>query len=154
MICVIIGILGMAFLGKRAGQYRAVLLETESARAYELAMAGLESVRVKLNKDLSFPPVGEADQDVYSYTESVYDLDGTTLLGSYEVAVDSTWCGVDSPYRVLRVRVTGNAMAASQVTASRELLAEFDMRPGIPGPPPGPNPNYTKIINLQDSGSL
>ncbi len=78
---------GMILLGQRAAQYRAAALAPKTALARALAQAGLEDARVKLEKDLNFPPPGDLNQVLFSYEEAVRDLDGQ-LVGHYFVTVD------------------------------------------------------------------
>jgi len=75
LISALLVVLGMAYLGKRADQLKANFRVQESCRALEMARAGLESVRVKLDKDPEFPPVSQLGRPVFSYSEPVYDLD-------------------------------------------------------------------------------
>ena len=137
-------VLGMCFLGKRSTQLRTAQFEAESAQAYEAAAAGMESARVKLLKDDHFPPVGESDQKIFSYTENVYDIDGTTLVGYYQVTVDSTWLA--KPYQALRVVSTGLVIRTGQVVGQRTLMGELDLRDG--------SPTRYRFVNWQDLGSL
>lgn len=137
-------VLGMCYLSKRSNQLRTAQFELESAQAYEAAAAGMESARVKLLKDDHFPPIGESDNKIFSYTENVYDMDGTTLVGYYQVTVDSTWLG--DPFNALRVVSTGLVVRNGQVVGQRTLMGELDLRDGVP--------TQYHFVNWQDLGSL
>lgn len=143
LISGIMVVLGMCYLSKRGTQLRTASYELESAQAYEVAAAGMESARVKLLKDDYFPPVGESDQKIFSYTENVYDLDGTTLLGYYQVTVDSTWLG--DPINALRVVATGIVIRNGQV-GQRTLMGELDLQDA--------SPTQYRFVNWQDLGAL
>ncbi|MFN8608412.1 MAG: hypothetical protein U0931_12820 [Vulcanimicrobiota bacterium] len=88
LLLLLLALGGMILLGQRAAQYRASVLASKTAVARALAQAGLEDARVKLEKDLNFPPPGDQNQVVFSYDEPVTDLDGK-LVGYYFVTVDS-----------------------------------------------------------------
>lgn len=79
---------GMVLLGQRAAQFRGAALVPKTAQARALAQAGLEDARVKLEKDLNFPPPGDQNQTIFVYNEPVRDLDNV-LVGYYVVTVDS-----------------------------------------------------------------
>ena len=90
LLCVFLLLCGMAFMGKRAAQYRGAFAMQKGIRARALAEAGLEDARVKLDKDVSFPPPGDRDQTLFTYSETVRDSAGQ-VVGSYTVTVDSRW---------------------------------------------------------------
>lgn len=88
LLLLLLALGGMILLGQRAAQYRAAALASKTAVARALAQAGLEDARVKLEKDLNFPPPGDQDQTVFTYDEPVTDFDGS-VVGFYFVTVDS-----------------------------------------------------------------
>ncbi len=88
LLLLLLALGGMILLGQRAAQYRAAALAPKAALARALAQAGLEDARVKLEKDLNFPPPGDQNQVIFTYEEAVKDLDGA-LVGHYVVTVDS-----------------------------------------------------------------
>lgn len=149
LISTILLILGLAYLGRRANQVKFALAEQESTRALELALAGLETVRVKLDKDPQFPPLEPLGRKIYSYSEFIYDLDEVSLIGRYEVTLDGQY--LVPPYRILRVKVVGEL--ADEV-ARRVILAEFDMSPTLRHDAATENPRYFDMVNFQDMGSL
>ncbi len=133
-------VLGLAYLGKRADQMRAASRDQEATRALQIALAGLESVRVKLDFDPEFPPTQNGQ---FAYSENVTDLDGLTLLGSYDIVVDAYFNA--GPYRLLRVTSEGLVIENGQVLARRTVLGEFDMSQS--------RGRYYDLVNFQDLGS-
>ncbi len=149
LVLVVLLILGLGFLGKQADAYRSATQAAASSVALECAMAGLEDARVKLMKDLRFPPPGDVEQLQFAYTEVLNDLDGTPV-GAYTVTIDSRWA--DPPAEILVVEVEGSAGDPSQPgQAFRTLRVEWDLAPQRGG---GPNPNLGRFINFQDLGGL
>lgn len=90
LLCVLLLVLGVGFLGKRAAQSAATASEALALRARALAEAGLEDCRVKLEKDMFFPPPGDEEQLIFSYSEPVYSLLDGSLEGLYMVTLDLT----------------------------------------------------------------
>lgn len=88
LLCLMLVVMGMGFLGKRGGQYQAALEQARAAQARALAEAGIEDAMLKLNKDLFFPPPGDGEQTQFSYSEELRDVGGE-LVGTYFVTVDS-----------------------------------------------------------------
>lgn len=151
MLSVLILILGMAYLGQRGDQMRAAYRDQEALRALQIAMAGLEDARVKLDHDPRFPPVGLGDQKVFAYSEPVLDLDGVTRLGTYEVTLDASW--MQAPYGLLRVESLGRVEDAAGVRAQRKVLGEFDLSEVVRGTL-NPNPRSFDLVNFQDLGAF
>lgn len=141
-------IIGMALLGKESYHLQAAGQTAHSEAAYELAMAGLEEARVKLDKDIRFPPHRDSEQPTFSYTEEVADVDGGPVVGRYEVTLDRRWEG--PPYQVWRIRVVGTLGTLEDPLAQRTLTATLDVAPDRGGP----NPNFWNFIEVTDSGSL
>ncbi|MEW6283190.1 MAG: hypothetical protein AB1758_31565 [Candidatus Eremiobacterota bacterium] len=143
--------MGLALMGKQANLRRATGSAADASQALSLAWAGLEDARAKLAKDLAFPPPGALDQLRYTYFEPVVDLDGTTVLGAYEVTVDSAWR--QPPYEVLVIRSVGYAGRPESPSARRELVAELDVAE-LDRTGPGDNPRLFELIRVTDFGSL
>ncbi|MBN9415008.1 hypothetical protein ABS71_09335 [bacterium SCN 62-11] len=136
-------VLGLAFLARRSAEYQVANLQVTRAQARALAMAGLEDARAKLDRDFSFPPQMEVAHRTFQYAELVYDLDDTTVLGSYEVIVDQTYN--DDPYRVITLESTG--MAGYPPRSRYRVQAEFDASAKIRGGT-ADNPDYWKLIRM------
>jgi len=143
---------GMAFLGKRVLQYRGTTQVVSAAIARELAESGLEDARVKLQKDLLFPPVSSVDQLFYTYTEKLLAQDGTTLVGTYSVTIDSRYA--DPPRSILVITSVGCVNPArNPVPCMRKIRAELDIAilergTGLP------NKKLFRYRNYKDEGSL
>lgn len=145
-------ILGMALLGKQALNYRSTTQSALALQAQGVAWAGLERCRAKLDKDINFPPRGAEDQVYYSYTETIYDLDGLTPLGDCTVTLDRRW--ELPPYEVLEIVSEGRVIRAGEVIATRTLQAELDVAPNERGAYDTANPTLWKMLNWTDRGSL
>lgn len=145
-------VLGIVFLAYRATQYKAARQSTLAVQARQLAWVGLEQTRVKLMKDLNFPLSGDEDQLLFGLTENVYSLDGSDLVGSYRVVVDSTYS--QEPYFLIRLTVTGLVGPPDRPLARRTLSAELDMATVARTPigTSNPNPNLFQFVNFTDEG--
>lgn len=152
LILALLVIFGLVMLSKESAHFEAARRDAFSAQAFELAMAGLEDARVKLDKDYHFPRSNGSEQVLLSYSEVVYDLDEVTELGSYRVTIDQRW--QNENYQVLRITSVGYAGPASQIKANRRLVVYLDTAAELRGAPGTPNPNYFEFINFEDRGSL
>lgn len=119
-------VLALGLLQRRADQYKAANSQAEALHAYELAQAGLESARVRLDKDQAFPPRGE-HQKQFSCTEPVYDVDNATVVGYYQLEIDSRWA--EAPYYVMKVTSTGCWPHPDRPEARRKLHVQLDLDP-------------------------
>lgn len=135
-------ILSVGFLNLKRSEGEVSKLVRQSAQARELAYAGLESVRVRLLNDANFPPsVLNNNQDYFSFTETVPNLDGNDEVGRYQVHLDRRW--VQAPYCVLRVISIGEV--GTDVNPTRhKFTCEFKMAPDFRG----------DLVNLLDEGAL
>ncbi|MEW6282898.1 MAG: hypothetical protein AB1758_30075 [Candidatus Eremiobacterota bacterium] len=152
LLSIVLLILGLGFLGKRSAQYAGSRYGVEAAQARAIALAGLEDARVKLSKDLRFPPPGAVDQLSFTYTETFFDLDGTTPVGSCTVTVLTHHSG--APYRVLQVTSVGVVGPADEPSARRRITAELDISPTVRGGGAVPNPGFFQWMNWTDEGSF
>lgn len=93
MICIILLLVGMGLLGSQASRYEAAIQSTYISQARQLALAGLEDARAKLELDIDFPPRQGPGQFIFSYSETLVDdpTPSKTKLGTYSVAVDMTY---------------------------------------------------------------
>ena len=132
--------IGVALLARQVLAYRGAAHARAGLQALALAEAGLEDARLKLEKDVFYPPPGGPDQETFAYTEEVRYSDGS-LAGTYQVTVDRTRS--KAPYWLLRVRVSG-----VQGAARKTLVAEIDASPTLRGDPDRPNPDYFRILSV------
>jgi len=151
LISIILLTMGMALLGTRVTQYKSALLVAPAAQARAIAEAGMEDAKIKLEKDLLFPPPGADEQTSFTYAEPFTDVDGTSVLGSYTVTVDIA--KKNGPFFIYRLTSTSVVGSAEKPTAMRTITAELDVSPRVRGGSMT-NPGYYKLINWQDLGGL
>ena len=163
--------LGMGLLSQRIGQKQASYSSAVAAQALELAESGLEDARVKLTKDLRFPPSRSYNTDfglpgdqfplgeppIFSYSEYLYDVDNAAVpVGRYTVSLDLSHNA--PPYNVIQVSSQGdvfsvappqdpNATDGLVTLAQRRITAELDTDTRRPA-------TYFTWINRRDEGSL
>lgn len=135
-------VLSSSLLARRKGETKMTQMVNLSAQARELAYAGLESVRVRLLNDAFFPPsVLNENQDFFTFSESLPQLDGTGSAGRYQVHIDRRW--IAPPYGLLRVISIGEIGGAAN-PVRHKFTGEFKMTPGSRG----------DLVNLLDEGAL
>lgn len=125
MVLGLLFVIGLAFLGKRAAEYRAAERAGAAAQARALAEAGLEDLRLKAIKDYDFPPRNADEQLLFVYSEDVFDTDGVTFLGTYTVSIDRQF--MREPYGVWRIRSVGSAGPREAPLGRCEIYAELDI---------------------------
>lgn len=144
--------LGLGLMSAQSSRMKAARAQGDALQAKALALAAWDDVRVKLGKDLFFPPATRG-QNYFSYSEDVYDKDDE-FYGSYTVIIDT---------RFQRLGRTGNGTTPSQVnvydgfyiitcvgkvgqrdeepSAERSIRFEVDMK-------------TFEVIRVEDRGSL
>lgn len=127
LLCLILLVFGLAFLGSRGRQYQSVISAGQSAQAQELARAGIEDARVKFDRDIGFPPPLAIGQHTFSYCEEVTDAGGV-YLGRYRVSLDMTYSR--PPFSVACIRSTGSLGPAEAPTALHTYVCYLDLTPG------------------------
>lgn len=146
LLVVLLLVVGLAFLGQKALQYRSAGEAQLAAQAKALAEAGLEDFRIKLQRDLDFPRY-TIDQAVSAYSEQV------STIGSYTVSVNATY--QMQPYAILVVTSLGEVGdSARQAVSRRALRAEVDLARFVRSSPGVANPNYRRLTSYQDLGGL
>ncbi len=148
LLLIVIFVLGVGFLAKRISSYRGAVAAQTSSQAKQAALAGMEDVRVKLDKDYNFPPESGPGQELFTYSESLNDLAGTSV-GGYRVTVDRHLQKL--PYAVIRVRSEGWSGLANEPKAQHRIYAELDVSQLERGTNT-PNPNLYRWINWLDGG--
>jgi hypothetical protein len=152
--------LGLGLMSGQASRARAAQAQSQAIGARALALAGWEDVKVKLGKDVLFPMTADT-QDVFSYSEDVYDMAGR-FVGSYTVFIDLRWhtftrdttitanpldptfeSQVFEPQSIYPITVVGklSSQRVGEILAERELYFELDVR------------NW-QVIRMEDRGSL
>ena len=152
LLSLILLLMGICFLTVKTLQYQGGALTGRFAAASALAETGMEDARIKLEKDPEFPPPGDEDQAIFSYSEEFYDIDEVTRAGTYTVTIDSTY--KDSPYKILKITSYAIVGTIDDPLAMRRITSELDISPTMRDNPAVPNPNYFKYINWQKSGSI
>ena len=109
LVLVVMFVLGMGLMSSQAARCRAALRMSDAVLARQIALAGLEDARVKLNLDICFPPppaggftsaayssgsfdnvTQQQTQPLFTYSETI-DIPSTPpRKGVYAVTVDST----------------------------------------------------------------
>lgn len=138
-------VLGM--LGARGPMQEVAAGTRQHAQARALAEAGLEDVRVKLGKDLKFPPVPTPEQPVFSYGEAVYDVDDT-MVGTFQVKIDQSLD--QAPYFVLRVTSTGVLGTAERPLAQVTLVRRLDSAPYLRSDETQVNPRRYQVLSQEE----
>lgn len=133
-------ILGVAFLSKQSHRYRLARLAADSVTAKGLALAGIETSRVKLQHDLLFPPPDYRYHDEYSYEEPVHEIGTSQEVGSYEVTIDRRW--MEKPYEIIILTSVGHPRNSH---ASYRIRVELDVGEG--------RPTYYEFIRWEENAN-
>lgn len=159
LITIIFLVTGIGILSAQASRYGASVRVAEGMMAKNAALSGLEDVRVKLAKDVNFPPTKSKhrNQTKFAYSEILYDGDGDlNRQVTYSVVIDfalereaqvttplperkDQWL----PYRwgVYRIDVVGFVGPRHDPISQSNFYAEFDIGSG-------------KFIRFEDQSSL
>lgn len=147
MITVIFLVTGLGVMSAQASRYQASAKVAEGMQARNAALSGLEDVRVKLAKDVQFPPRKSKirGQTKFAYGETLYDGGGDiSTQVTYSVVVDfelERQCQLNNPdpdlvqwlpYRwgVYRITVSGYVGPRDKPIAQSLLYAEYDIGTG------------------------
>ena len=132
-------VMGVGLLSQKANQYEEMRRANDSARARALAQAGLVDARLKLSKDLTFPPLRPSGDAQFTYSEDLLDSGGLPA-GSFTVIVDST--KNQPPFQVIRVTSIGLAGERTNPSARYFIYSELDVAKFLRSDDTTPNPNY------------
>lgn len=162
LITIIFLTTGLGILSAQASRYATSARIAEGMQARSAALAGLEDVRVKLAKDVQFPPRKSKSrgQTKFSYSETLFDDPPDQIRQvTYSVVVDfglERQAQVESPdnpddpslvewlpYRwgVYRITVSGYVGPRAKPTAQAMFYAEYDI-------------NTARFIRFEDRSSL
>jgi len=145
LLTALIATMGLGFVTSRQLRYAGTVRAVNWGQAKALAQAGMEDARVKIERDLDFPPQRSEDQSKFSYRETLTDSTGVNL-GSYVVTIDLAHAG--PPYHVLRVRSRGLVGPNPALpTGTCTIYAEYDVRPVDPVTPNPRDSNQYRVIN-------
>ena len=148
MVTAIFLVTGLGIMGAQASRYAASARVAEGMQARNAAISGLEDVRVKLAKDVQFPPRKSKSRNQYkfAYSETLYEVLGEPETKvTYSVVVDfelERQCQVINPdpnptqrftqwlpYRwgLYRITVSGYVGPRDQPVAQSMIYAEYDI---------------------------
>lgn len=180
LIAALLLTLGIGYLASAARNYSAAYPAVGIAQARTLARAGLDDALEKLNKDRDFPPAYSIQTEAtgvtnapFSYSETVTDLDGVTVIGSYQVKVDLTYQATPlqwtiQPNQLLILTSTGlvgspsspSAQAGYRLTLNtlnpdRAFVAGMNPAQVLQDPIPCTNyPHYWHALKVEDLSAL
>ncbi len=157
LLIMVLFLMGMTMLGIKSTQAKSAVMTRYSIIAREIAIAGIEDARVKLTKDIDFPPGECAYGAPFSYCETLQYCDTEAPVGEYLVNVDfqkndpTQYSSFDNTIKVTSV---GTARGPNNsIMARYRISALLDTRKknrfGA-----GANPRRYKYIEWQDHGSL
>lgn len=136
-------VMAAGFLGTKTRERQAALLSRDAFQAQQLSYAGLETVRVRMLNDYNFPPAAMSPlQEVFKFTESVWEFDGNSIIGNYQIFCDRRW--IDPPYLVLRVTSIGQVGDMDGNPVRHKMIGEYSTAEGRKG----------ELINVIDLGSF
>ena len=121
MVTVVLLLIGMGLLGSQSSRYEAAKQSSYISQARQLALAGLEDARMKLELDINFPPPPGPEQTAFSYSETLIT---TPYQGTYSVLVDMTYATDTASYIV--INSVGTVGSPTEPTAQYRLRAELD----------------------------
>lgn len=147
MITLVFLVTGLGVMSAQASRYQAAARIPEGMQAKNAALSGLEDMRVKLAKDVQFPPRKSKlrQQTKFAYGETLYDGGGEPRAQvTYSVVVDyglERQCQVPNadpslvqwlPYRwgLYRITVSGYVGPRNEPIAQSLLYAEYDIGTG------------------------
>lgn len=147
LVCVILLLIGMGMLGSESSRYAAIRNSAFSSQARQLAVAGLEDARAKLEMDYAFPPEPGPGQQAFSYSERL-DI-SADLTGVYSVTIERTHA--KDAAEVLLITSVGSLGPIAKPIAQYKLRAEFDLSQSRPNAGNGIQKNrYYRYTHIED----
>jgi len=146
LLLTILLVLCGAYLRSQANYYRAARFSSWKAGARQLALSGLEDVRVKLLKDYQYPPLSLTQQR-FSYVENVRDASGA-LVGTYRVTLQGHYS--EKPYSLLYVQCEGHLGPPEQPLASHTVTALCELSRLRRDASGLPNPKLFRWVQVRD----
>lgn len=177
LICVVMLLIGMGLVGSEASRYSSASLAAESVQARELALAGLEDARIKMELDPNFPPAPENGpsqavyaagpndtQPLFSYSEGMTIPGLKAVPGSYEITIDSSNATPEywdeelitafdpaGPRQVVIITSVGTVGTSLKVLAQYRMRAELDVSLYTrQAPYTNANPHYFRFTHVED----
>lgn len=157
LLLVLMFTMGMTILGMKVTQAKSSVMMKQALVARQVALSGIEDARLKLLKDIDFPPRGGYDDTIYSYSECLQFPGDSEPVGEYTVTVDSSCNEPENSTRYDRkVIVTSFGVIRDRngnVTARHKITAIVDTSE-IKRTGSGENPYLYRIIDLRDCGNI
>ncbi|MBI3929354.1 MAG: hypothetical protein HY319_27655 [Armatimonadetes bacterium] len=144
---------GMALHGSQAAKYRGAVSAVGGVQAKAAALSGMDDARLKLAKDVRFPPKKgkEKGQIKFAYSENLRnpattpepEQVGYTVVVDYSDEVEVVVPPFDQPvrYGIYKITSIGLVGPRDRPIAQRILYAEWDIERG-------------RFIRFDDHGSL
>lgn len=134
----------LGLLGRQPFAYSGAKQTSKMLQARQLALAGMEDVRVKLERDYQTRQLGEVKS--VSYVEDI--VSGSELIGSYHVTINQEL--QEPPFELLQIECEGLLGKDREHPESRVVIsAVFDLceknRQGT-----GNNPNFFRFIEWNE----
>ena len=146
LLLIILLVLCGAYLRSQASYYKGARANSWKAGARQLALSGLEDVRLKLLKDQTFPPT-DLSTNRFTYIEQVLDEAGG-VVGTYRVTLRSDKS--EKPLWILYVQCEGRLGPADNPVATHTLTALFDLSV-TPRDLSATNPRFRRWVQYRDS---
>jgi len=147
LLLVILLVLCGAYLRSQVNYYRGARTTAWKAGARQLALSGLEDVRLKLLKDSAFPPTNLSTTR-FTYVEKVFDDTGA-IVGTYRVTLRSDKS--QKPLYLLYVQCEGRLGPPEAPIASHTLTALCDLSELARNASGLPNPRFRRWVQIRDS---
>ena len=139
MLSTLFLVTALGLLSAQASRYNAAARIAEGIQAKNAALSGMEDVRVKLSKDVKFPPrkSKEREQFKFAYSENLPTPADSPPI-SYSVVIDfALEHEVHVPNRfephrwgVYRINVSGFYGQRAKPISQSALYAEYDIKTG------------------------
>lgn len=146
LLLIILLVLCGAYLRSQVNYYKGARNNSWKAGARQLALSGLEDVRLKLLKDQAFPPT-DLSTTRFTYIEKVQDETGA-VVGSYRVTLRSDKS--EKPLWILYVQCEGRLGPPEAPVATHTLTALFDLSVA-PRDGSASNPRFRRWVQYRDS---
>lgn len=147
LLLVILLVLCGAYLRSQVNYYKGARTSAWKAGARQLALSGLEDVRLKMLKDSTFPPTNLSTTR-FTYVEKVFDESGQ-IVGSYRVTLRSDKS--DKPFYVLFVQCEGRLGPTEAPIATHTLTALCDLSDKARDSSGLANPRFRRWVQVRDT---
>jgi Tfp pilus assembly protein PilX len=157
LLLTVLFIMGMAMLEMNVNQAKGAVLSRNGLVARQLSVSGMEDARVKLCKDMNFPPQGSIGDYCFSYSETLTFPGDFAPAGEYQVTVDLSHN--DPAHNAMydqKIMVTSIGIVrdtSGTVLARHGITAFFDTAQVVRGGSTA-NPYVFQYIDWQDQGRL